>query len=87
MKNSVKATDMNEEGFQYLLPKSQWISGGRIKVGILIGPQTKEVTNDRNFDKVIEGMGRHGGELSDRLLTVFWADTKHNCKQLVEDML
>jgi hypothetical protein len=57
MKNFVEAIDMNEEGFRYLVLKSQWISNGRITVGILVGLQTKDITNDRNFDKVIEGMG------------------------------
>lgn len=67
---------MNEESLQYLILKSKWIGGGRMKVAIFIGLQTK-VTNDRNFDKVIGGMGRNDGKHSDLLLTVFWADTEH----------
>lgn len=53
---------MNEEGFRYLVLKSQWISSGRMAVGILVVLQTKEVTNDSNFDKFIEEMGRKRGK-------------------------
>jgi hypothetical protein len=61
MKNPVEAIDVNEEDFRYLVLTSRWISDGGITVGILIGLQTKEVTNGRNFDKVIEGMERKRG--------------------------
>jgi hypothetical protein len=58
----MEAIDMNEEGFRYLVLKSQWISSGRMAVGILVVLQTKEVTNDSNFDKFIEEMGRKRGK-------------------------
>jgi hypothetical protein len=52
MKDFMEAIDMNEEGFRYLVLKSQWLSDGRITVGIFVGLQTKEVRNGRNFDTV-----------------------------------
>ncbi|UYV73797.1 hypothetical protein LAZ67_11000938 [Cordylochernes scorpioides] len=49
MKNFVKAIDLNTSGFAYLKQKCSSISDTKIKVGIFIGPQIRELLQDRNF--------------------------------------
>jgi hypothetical protein len=50
MKNFVKAMDRDGQGFLYLQRKFPRISDTKIKVGIFIGPQIKELMKDQDFE-------------------------------------
>ncbi|UYV84088.1 hypothetical protein LAZ67_X001141 [Cordylochernes scorpioides] len=49
MKNFVKAMDRNASGFAYLKQKFSSISEAKIKEGIFVGPQIRELQQDGNF--------------------------------------
>ncbi|UYV70037.1 hypothetical protein LAZ67_7001547 [Cordylochernes scorpioides] len=49
IKNLVKATDRNASGFAYLKQKCSSISDVKIKEGIFVGPQIRELQQDGNF--------------------------------------
>ncbi|UYV61410.1 hypothetical protein LAZ67_1004760 [Cordylochernes scorpioides] len=49
MKNFVKAMDRNASGFVYLKQKCSSISDAKIKEGIFLGPQIRELLQDGNF--------------------------------------
>jgi hypothetical protein len=86
MKNSVKAMNQNR-GFHYLQQKFPWISDAKIKEGILVSSQIKQLMNDRNSE-VLEAT-----ENTVREAFIFAADNflgNHkmpNYSKLVEQML
>ena len=49
MKIFVKAMDRDGDGFKYLQTKFPRISDAKIKEGIFVGPQIREVLNDEEF--------------------------------------
>ncbi|UYV70340.1 hypothetical protein LAZ67_7002571 [Cordylochernes scorpioides] len=49
LKNFVKAMDRNASGFAYLKQKFSSISEAKIKEGIFVGPQIRELQQDGNF--------------------------------------
>ena len=54
MKNFVKAmAKVNSEGFQYLCGKFPKITTAKLKEGIFVGPQIREVLNDPNFEDTL----------------------------------
>jgi hypothetical protein len=55
MGNYVKAMNLNEESFRYVVQTVLWIRDAEIKEVIYADPQINEITNDRNSDEVLEG--------------------------------
>ena len=51
MKNFVKGMDRTGKGFTYLKTKFPRVSDAKIKEGIFVGPQIRELMRDQNFDK------------------------------------
>jgi len=51
MKNSVKGIDKTGHGFEYLRNKFPNVSDAKIKEGIFIGPQIRELMQDKQFDE------------------------------------
>ena len=51
MKNFVKGTDKTGRGLQYVRNKFPNVSDAKIKEGIFIGPQIRELMQDKQFDK------------------------------------
>lgn len=54
MKNFVKAMDQGGAGFRYLQEKFPRISQAKLKEGIFVGPQIRQVMLDPNFDSVLK---------------------------------
>ena len=54
MKNFVKALDKEGKAFQYLCTKFLKISDAKIKEGIFVGPQIREVLRDTEFVPTLE---------------------------------
>jgi hypothetical protein len=55
MKNFIKAMDQNSAGFMYLKNKFPRISDAKIKKGVFVGPQLRELIQDVKFeDQLIE---------------------------------
>ncbi|GBP36303.1 hypothetical protein EVAR_85552_1 [Eumeta japonica] len=53
MKNLVKAMNKDGGGFQYLKTKFPRISDAKIKEGIFVGPQIRELMKDSNFESTL----------------------------------
>lgn len=55
MKNLVKAMDKNGPAFLYLSKKFPRLSEAKIKEGVFIGPQIRDLFKDAEFDNVLSG--------------------------------
>ena len=55
MKNFVKAMNQEEAAFTYLRETFPRLSKAKLKEGIFIGPQIRELTKDEYFDKLLQG--------------------------------
>ncbi|GBP27477.1 hypothetical protein EVAR_14298_1 [Eumeta japonica] len=53
MKNLVKAMNKDGGGFQYLKTKFPRISDAKMKEGIFVGPQIRELMKDSNFESTL----------------------------------
>jgi hypothetical protein len=49
MKNFVKAMHKNGTGFVYFKHEFPWLSDAKIKEGIFVGPQVRELIEDEQF--------------------------------------
>jgi hypothetical protein len=56
MKNFVKAMYRNGDGFQYLKLKFPIRSDAKIKEGIFVGPQIRELMKDEHFESVLNSL-------------------------------
>jgi len=54
-KNSVKAMNQEEAAFTYLREKFPGLSEAKLKEGIFIGPQIRDLIKDEYFDKLLQG--------------------------------
>lgn len=54
MKNFVKALDKEGDAFQFLKLKFPGLSDAKLKEGIFVGPQIREVIKDDAFDKTLD---------------------------------
>jgi len=54
-KNFVKAMNQEEAAFTYLREKFRRLSEGKLKEGIFIGPQIRNLIKDEYFDKLLQG--------------------------------
>ena len=55
MKNFVKAMNQGEAAFTYLWEKLPRLSEAKLKEGIFIGPQIRDLIKDEYFDKLRQG--------------------------------
>jgi len=55
MKNFVKAMNQEEGAFPYLQEKFPRLSEAKLKEGILIGPQIRDLIKDKYFDGLLQG--------------------------------
>ena len=56
MKNFVKALNKNGAAFKYLESKFPRISEGKLKAGIFVGPQIRELMKDMHFEEALAGV-------------------------------
>jgi len=55
MKNFVKAMNQEEFAFTYLWEKFPRLSGAKLKEGVFIGPQIRDLIRDEYFDILLQG--------------------------------
>ena len=58
MKNFTKALNKNEKGFQYLRERFPRISEAKVKEGIFVGPQIRNIMNDTAFVDMLNDIER-----------------------------
>jgi hypothetical protein len=51
MRNFVKGMDKTSRGFQCMRNKFPYVSDAKIREGIFIGPQVRELVQDKQFDE------------------------------------
>jgi hypothetical protein len=55
MTNFVKAMNQEEFAFTYLWEKFPRLSGAKLKEGVFIGPQIRDLIKDKYFDTLLQG--------------------------------
>jgi len=72
VKNFVKCVDKTGRGFEYLRNKFPNVSDAKIKDGVFIGPQIRELMQDKQFDEDLNETGRNA-----------WLSFKSICKDFL----
>ncbi|GBM46312.1 hypothetical protein AVEN_88006-1 [Araneus ventricosus] len=88
MKNLVKAMDKNGPAFKYPHEKFPRLSVAKIKEGVFVGPQIKQLFRDPKFEKSLRSKEKQVWDAFYQVSTKFLGNNKaENYKDLVEDML
>ncbi|UYV81377.1 hypothetical protein LAZ67_20000992 [Cordylochernes scorpioides] len=88
MKNFVKAMDRNASGFAYLKQKFSSISEAKIKEGIFVGPQIREVQQDGNFQNSLNEVEAAAWNSFRNICKNFLGSVKaENYRDIVNDLL
>ena len=62
MKNFVKGMNQEERAFKYIREKFPKLNDAKVKEGIFVGPQIRELVKDPAFDQVLEGKEKEAWE-------------------------
>lgn len=88
MKNFVKAMNRDGPAFGYLKQKFPRISEAKIKEGIFVGPQIRQLLRDSDFDIVLEGCEKEAWEAFKMVVTHFLGNKRaENYPELVNNLL
>lgn len=88
MKNFVKALDKSGSTFQYLCQKFPAISDAKLREGIFVGPQIRQVMLDDKFDKVMNPKEISAWSCFKIVCNEFLGNRKSdNYQQLVENLI
>ncbi|UYV66635.1 hypothetical protein LAZ67_4002419 [Cordylochernes scorpioides] len=88
MKNFVKAMDRNASGFAYLKQKFSSISEAKIKEGIFVGPQIRELQQDGNFQNSLNEVEAAAWNSFRNVCKNFLGSVKvENYRNIVNDLL
>ena len=88
MENIVKGMDKTGRGFQYVRNKFPNVSDAKIKEGIFIGPQIRELTQDKQFDEDLNETERNAWLSFKRICEEFLGNHKAaNYQNVVQDLL
>ena len=80
IKNFVKAMvkyNKEGEGFQYIKSKFPQISDAKIKEGVFIGPQIRELIKDPFFEETLNTLEKAAWNAFKSVLKTFWGTTDH----------
>ncbi|UYV76035.1 hypothetical protein LAZ67_13002235 [Cordylochernes scorpioides] len=88
MKNFVKAMDRNASGFAYLKQKISSKSEAKIKEGIFVGPQIRELQQDGNFQNSLNEVEAAAWNSFRNVCKNFLGSVKvENYRDIVNDLL
>ncbi|UYV74872.1 hypothetical protein LAZ67_12001574 [Cordylochernes scorpioides] len=88
MKNFVKAMDRNASGFGYLKQKCSSISDTKIKEGIFVGPQIRELLQYGNFQNSLNEVEAAAWNFFRNVFKNFLGNVKvENYRDIVNDLL
>jgi hypothetical protein len=88
MKNFVKGMDKTGRGFEYVRSKFPNVSDAKIKEGIFIGPQIRELVQDKQFDEDLNETERNAWLSFKRICKDFLGNHKAaNYQDVMQDML
>jgi hypothetical protein len=88
MKNFVKASDMNGPAFTYLHEKFPRLNAEKIKAGVFIRPQIRQLFKDDYIECVLSDTKKTAWKSFQNVLTGLLGNvTAANFRQLVENLL
>jgi len=88
MKNFVKGMDKTGHGFEYLRNKFPYVSDANIKEGVFIGPQIRELMQDKQFYEDLNETKRNAWLSFKRICKDFLGNHKAaNYQDFVQDLL
>ena len=88
MKNFVKAMDKEAEGFAYLRAKFPSISDSKIKEGIFIGPQIRQLLKDNAFKEKLSPAERRAWDSFNQVCVNFLGNVRaDNYEEIVNELL
>ena len=87
MENIVKGMDKTGRGFQYVRNKFPNVSDAKIKEGIFIGPQIRELTQDKQFDEDLNETERNASSLEKFCKDFLGNHKAANYQDVVQDLL
>jgi len=88
MKNFLKGMDKTRCGFQYVRNKFPNVSDAKIKEGIFIGPQIRQLMQDKQFDEDLNETERNAWLSFKRICKDFLGNHKAaNYQDVVQDLL
>jgi len=88
MKNFVKGMDKTGRGLEYLRIKFPNVSDAKIEEGIFIGPQIRELIQDKQFDEDLNETERNACLSFKRICKDFLGNHKAaNYQDVVQDLL
>jgi len=88
MKNFVKDMDKTGRGFEYVSSKFPNVSDAKIQEGIFIGPQIRELVQDKQFDEDLTESERNNWLCFKRICKDFLGNHKAaNYQDVVQDLL
>jgi hypothetical protein len=87
MKTSVKATNQVEAAFTYLREKFPRLSEAKLKEGIFIGPQIRELITEEYFDTLLQDDEMADLDSSKYVVKEFLGNRRaQNCEELVKNI-
>jgi len=88
MKKYVKRVDKTGRGFEYLRNKFPNVSDAKIKEGIFIGPQIRELVQDKHFDEDLNETERNAWLSFKKICKEFLGNQKAaNYQDVMQDLL
>nr|XP_036219079.1 uncharacterized protein LOC118680996 [Bactrocera oleae] len=88
MKNFVKAINKDGAGFQYLKTKFPRISDAKLKEGIFVGPQIRELMKDEAFESKLSKTEKRAWVAFVKVCHNFLGNTKvDNYRQIIRELL
>jgi len=86
-KNCVKPMNQKEAAFTYLWEKFPRLSVAKLKEGIFIGPQIRDIIKDEHFDKLFQGDEKADWDSFKSVVKVFLGNRKaQNYEELVNNL-
>jgi len=88
MKNFVKVLDVKGPAFTYLCGKFPRLSLEKVKAGVFIGPQIRQLFKDQQFEAVLSDKQKAAWQSFEKVLNGFLGNFKAaNFRELVQDMM
>jgi hypothetical protein len=88
MKNFVKVMDTNGAGFMCLKHKFPRLSDAKIKEGIFVGPQIRELIKDEQCEEQLNEVGKAAWQALKNVMKSFLGNQKaENYQEIVSDLL
>jgi len=88
MKNFVKVLDVKGPAFTYLCGKFPRLSLEKVKAGVFIGPQIRQLFKDQQFEAVFSDKEKAAWQSFEKVSNSFLGNFKAaNFRELVQDMM